>query len=115
LEIIHTSFPRSIAPHLPDFLSASLIHLQLLYPTFVACHLAESIPPPPSEEDPIDLPQLICPLIDFVSATAKDGKAKGWFSGEGSGSVGRMGELVSEIIRWAQMTKEDVNLKSGLE
>jgi importin-9 len=107
LETIHTSFPRALTPYLPFFLSASLNHLQLLYPTYIAYHISASATAPTSEEDAIDLPQLICPLMDLVGSISRNGKAKEWFLGL-DGASGKLGELVTEIIRWAQMSEADV-------
>ena len=81
------------------------MHLQLLFPTFATYHLSGSATPPIPEEDAIDLPQLICPLLDFVTAIARDGKAKEWFTNQ---STGRMGELITEVVQWSQMTEDDV-------
>ncbi|KAF8079173.1 armadillo-type protein [Lyophyllum atratum] len=81
LDTIHTSFPRALTPYLQDFLSDSLVHLQALYPTFSQYYLSSSEPAPRSSEDEaIELPQLICPILDFAAAATRGGKAKEWFT-----------------------------------
>ena len=80
----------------------------MLYPTFEAYYLGSAVPLASAEEDTIDLPELICPLLDFVGAAKKGGRAKDWFT-EGNG--GRVTELVKEVIRWGQMSEEDVRSK----
>ncbi|KAF8634940.1 hypothetical protein AX15_000671 [Amanita polypyramis BW_CC] len=102
LDTIHTSFPRALTPYLPDLLSSSIYHLQTLYPTFVHYYISSSDSVPhTSEDETIELPQLIVPIIDFVSNIARGGKAKGWFD------VQHFPALVSAIFRFTQMTEED--------
>ena len=104
LDIIHTSFPRALTSYLPDLLSSSLHHLQTLYPTFVHYYISSSDSVPHTSEDEIiELPQLIVPIIDFVSNVARGGKARGWFDAQ------RFPALVSAIFRFTQMTEEDVS------
>ncbi|PPQ86958.1 hypothetical protein CVT25_009780 [Psilocybe cyanescens] len=103
LDTLHTSFPRALIPHLFDFLSASLNNLRSLYPTFSAYYLAatESIPSP-SEDDPIELPQLLCPIIDFLAAVIRGGKGRDWVVDE------NIAAIVSSVFAFVQMTDEDV-------
>jgi hypothetical protein len=104
LDTIHTSFPRALTPYLKDLITASLNHLQTLYPTFAQYYLSSSESVPRSSEDEsIELPQLICPIIDFVAAVTRGGKAKEWFDG------GNHAALTSAIFNFVQMTDEDVS------
>src|ERR1700730_7627988 len=95
------SFSRSMVPFLPSLLSASLAHLQLLYPTFISYHISASASPPAAEEETIDLSQFICPMLTFVSTVARGGKAKEWF-------LTNAEALITNLILWAQMSEEDV-------
>ncbi|KAF9078120.1 ARM repeat-containing protein [Rhodocollybia butyracea] len=102
LDTIHTSFPRSITPYLHDLLPASLIHLNSLYSTFECYYLASSETVPSSSEDEaIELPQLITSVMDFVSSVARNGRAKDWFAGDNSIA------LVSAVFNYIQMTDDD--------
>jgi hypothetical protein len=104
LDAIHISFPRSLLPYLEDFLGLSLYHMQALYPTFEVYYLSQSeTNPGSSENNPIELSQLICPIIDFIAAVARGGKAKTWFNQE------RIDALTSCVLNYAQMTVEDVS------
>jgi importin-9 len=90
--------------YLKDFLSASLHHLQVLFPTFTHFYLSSSASPPGSSEDEhIDLPHLVCPLIDFVSTVTRGGKAKEWFDS------GHLPALIEAVFNYVQMTEEDVS------
>ncbi|KIM88892.1 hypothetical protein PILCRDRAFT_244255 [Piloderma croceum F 1598] len=102
LDTIHTSFPRVMTTYLKDFLSASLHHLQILFPTFTHFYLSPSVSVPNSSEDEhVGLPHLVCPLIDFVSSATRGGKAKEWFDS------GNLPSLVGAIFNYVQMTDED--------
>jgi hypothetical protein len=93
--------------YLKDFLSASLIHLQVLFPTFTHFYLSPSASPPSSSEDEhVGLPHLVCPLIDFVSTATRSGKAKEWFDS------GNLQGLIAAIFNYVQMTGEDVSYPS---
>ncbi|KAJ6609355.1 ARM repeat-containing protein [Mycena sp. CBHHK59/15] len=80
LDTIHTSFPRALTPYLDGYLAISLNHLHSLYGTFSQYYLSsnESVPRS-SENESIELPQLICPIIDFTAAVTRGGKARGCF------------------------------------
>lgn len=102
LDTIHTSFPRTLTPYLNDFLAASIHHLHSLYPSFVRYYLSSTESAPSSSEDEsIELPQLICPITDFVAAVTRGGKAKEWFDG------GHLSSLVLTVFNYVQMTDED--------
>ncbi|PPQ99515.1 hypothetical protein CVT24_005305 [Panaeolus cyanescens] len=103
LDTLHTSFPRALVPYLPDLLNASLRHLQVLYPTFVQYYIASSdSPPSTSEEEPVELAQLLCPIIDFLAAVVRGGKCKEWLANE------NIGALIESVFKYTQMTDDDI-------
>ncbi|KII94307.1 hypothetical protein PLICRDRAFT_50286 [Plicaturopsis crispa FD-325 SS-3] len=102
LDNIYTSFPRAMAPYLNDLLASSLTHLRAYWPTFVHYYISSSSPVPnSSEDDSIELPQLLCPIIDFISTVARGGKAKAWFSQE------NLTSLIDAVFNYTQMTDDD--------
>ncbi|KAG6885829.1 hypothetical protein C0993_009221 [Termitomyces sp. T159_Od127] len=102
LDKILTAFPRAMKPYLEGFLTASLVHLQALHATFNEYYLSSSEATPGSSEDEaIELPQLICPILDFVSAVTREGKSRDWFD------VDNIGSLVAAIFDFVQITNED--------
>ena len=102
--MIHTSFPRVVAPYLPVYVAAALHHLHVLYPTFVRYYLMESVPVPnTSEGEPIELYKLITGLVDFVSDATCQNKSHVSFD------EGTLGKLVNALVQWSQMTKENVS------
>lgn len=105
LDTIHMSFSRALTPHLGDLLTSALSHLHGVLPTFVHYYLSPNSPaiPRSSEEEPIELSQFGCPIIDFVSSVIRGGKAKGWLEPT------NMEALVTAILGWIQMTGEDVS------
>jgi hypothetical protein len=104
-DTIHTSFPRSLTSYFNDILTLSLNHMRTLFPTFSQYYLSSTESVPSSSEDGnIDLQQLICPILDFVSAVSRGGKAKEWFQKE------NMDALISMVFSYSQMTDEDVSL-----
>jgi len=91
-----------MATYLKDFLSASLHHLQTLFPTFTHFYLSSSASPSGSSEDEqVGLPQLVCTLVDFVSTATRGGKAK---------DTGNLQALVEAVFNYVQMTEEDVSI-----
>jgi hypothetical protein len=103
LDTIHTSFPRTIAPYLPGYVTASLRHLHALYPTYVQYYLADSTAVPNSSEgEPIELYKLAAPLVDFVTGATRQSRARVSFD------EGTLAQLVDALVQWAQMTKENV-------
>lgn len=85
-----------------DFLAASVHHLHALFPTFIRYYLtSEDNVPGTSEDETIDLVQLICPIIDFVSAVTRYGKSKEWLQAN-------LHQIVSAIFNYAQITQDDV-------
>jgi hypothetical protein len=105
LNTIHSFFSRILTLYLTDFLTSSLDQLRLLLPTYSRYYLsnAESVPPS-SEDDSIDLPQLICPILEFCSAVSRGGRAKGWFGEE------NLRNLIALVFSYVQMTEEDVSI-----
>ena len=59
--------------------------------------------PSTSEDESIELPQLLCPIIDFVSAVIRGGKCCQWLGEENILS------LVTSTINYVQMTDNDVS------
>ncbi|KAI5998077.1 armadillo-type protein [Pisolithus albus] len=72
LDTIHTSFPRAMVAYLPDYLNATLHHLQVVYSTY------NRYAPGSSEDEVVELPHLICPMFDFLSNVVRGGKAREW-------------------------------------
>ena len=86
-------------------MASSLHHLRALYPAFRTFYLAASESAPnTSEDEAIELPQLLCPIIDFLAAVIRGGKARDWLVDDTILAV------VSSILAFVQMTDEDVNL-----
>ncbi|CAA7265862.1 unnamed protein product [Cyclocybe aegerita] len=102
LDTLHTSFPRALVDYLNDFLAVSINHLRALYSTFTSYYLngSESAPNT-SEDEPIELPQLVCPIIDLLAAVIRSGKAHNWLSDANIFS------LVSSVFAYIQMSEED--------
>ena len=106
LNIIHTSFPRALTPHLHDLLNAAIHHLSVYYPTFNHYYLQQAAAIPHSSEDQtIELIHLVCPMLDFVSRIARSGRARDWFEGE------NFSNLINSVFSWVQMTHGDVSLR----
>ncbi|KAG6896763.1 hypothetical protein C0992_006277, partial [Termitomyces sp. T32_za158] len=102
LDKILIAFPRAMKPYLEAFLTASVVHLQALHATFTEYYLSSSeATPGSSEEEAIELPQLICPILDFVSAVTREGKQRDWFN------MNNIGSLVAAVFDFVQMTNED--------
>ncbi|KAJ6502647.1 armadillo-type protein [Mycena vulgaris] len=102
LDIIHTSFPRALTPYLNGYLSISLNHLHSLYGTFSQYYLSSNESAPrSSENESIELPQLICPIFDFTAAVTRGGKSKGWFENQ------NLSALIASVFNFLQMTNED--------
>ncbi|KAJ7150409.1 armadillo-type protein [Mycena filopes] len=96
LDTIHTSFPRALTPYLSDYLSISLNHLNSLYGTFSQYYLSSNESAPrSSENEAIELPQLICPIFDFTAAVTRGGKSKGWFENQ------NLSALIGSEETWA--------------
>lgn len=97
-------FPKSLTPHISTFLSLALGHLRDLLPTFIHYYLSSSSDSPPSasEEEPIQLNMLGCPIIDFTSSLSRGSKAKGWWNETNVES------LIISLSGWMQMTEDDV-------
>ncbi|KAF8963883.1 armadillo-type protein [Flammula alnicola] len=103
LDTLHTSFPRALVQYFPDLLAASLNHLRVLYPTFCTyCLAATESAPNTSEDESIELPQLLCPILDFLAAVIRGGKFREWLVDE------NIMAIVSSVFAFVQMTDEDV-------
>ena len=75
LDTLHTYSPQALALSLPKFMITSLNHLCMLYTTFSYYYLsATEAVLSTLEDESIELPQLLYPIIDFVSAVIRDGK-----------------------------------------
>ncbi|KAJ6575462.1 armadillo-type protein [Mycena capillaripes] len=102
LDTIHTSFPRALTPYLSAYLTTSLNHLHSLYGPFSQYYLsAKESAPRSSENESIELPQLICPIFDFTAAVTRGGKSKGWFENQ------NLSALIACVFNFLQMTNED--------
>ncbi|KAJ7070709.1 ARM repeat-containing protein [Mycena amicta] len=102
LDTINTSFPRALTPYLSGFLETALNHLNSLYPTFSQFYLSSTESAPrSSENEAMELPQLICPIFDFTAAVTRGGRCKGWFEN------GKLSGLISSVFNFLQMTHED--------
>lgn len=83
-------------------MTASVLHLHALFPTFAHYYLTdEEAVPRTSEDETIDLAQLVCPILDFVSAVARYGKSKEWLESN-------LQQLVPAIFNYVQITHDDV-------
>ncbi|KAL4070440.1 armadillo-type protein [Scleroderma citrinum] len=81
LDIIHTSFARAMTAYMPDYLNAALHHLQVTYDVYNHCYItADTTALGSSEDEAVELPQLICPIFDFFSSVTRGGKAREWLS-----------------------------------
>jgi len=106
LDIMNTSFPKSLKPDAPSFLSYGVSHLQSLAPLFSKFYISEDMPSVPASSDDdsqLDLMQLVCPIFDFITSTIRSGNGKLWTTTE------NMGGLIGAVTWWVQITKEDVS------
>ena len=105
MDIIRIGFAKSIIPHLNDLLNLSLSHLHDLLPAFDRYYLtASDSPPTQSEDEPIQLAMLGCPIIDFIAASIR-GKGKAWLQPV------TLENLTISLFGWMQMTEEDVSFE----
>ena len=106
LDVLNTSFPKSLKPSAPSFLSSGVSHLQSLAPLFSRFYISEDAPSIPASSDDdsqLDLMQLVCPIFDFISSTIRSGNGKLWTTAE------NMGGLIAAVTWWVQITREDVS------
>lgn len=104
LDTINTSFPRALIPYFKDLLNLSLSNLNSVYPTFLQYYLSSDSVPPSSEDEPVELTQLISAILDFIAAVARGGRAKDWFKADS------LVALITTIFNFTQMTDNDVGL-----
>jgi hypothetical protein len=105
LDVLNTSFPKSLKPDAPNFLSSGVSHLQTLAPLFSKFYISEDAPSIPSSSDDdsqLDLMQLVCPIFDFISSTIRSGSGKLWTTTE------NLGSLIEAVTWWVQITRDDV-------
>jgi len=89
--------------YMPHYLNAALHHLQVTHDAYNHCCITADVTSPGSSEDEaVELPQLICPIFDFFSSVIRGGKAKGWLS------TPNLAALLEQIFQYSQMTAEDV-------
>lgn len=103
---MNTSFPKSLKPSAPNFLSSGVSHLQSLAPLFSKFYISEDAPSVPASSDDdsqLDLMQLVCPIFDFIASTIRSGSGKLWSNTE------NMGNLVEAVTWWVQITRDDVS------
>lgn len=92
-----------LTPYLPEYLTAILHHLGALFPVFYHYYVvSEDTAPSTSEDERVDLTQLAGSSLDFISAVARSGRAKEWFTEANTRS------LVAEAFRWIEMTADEV-------
>lgn len=103
LSIIYISFPKAIDFTLvTDFLAVSISHLDALFSTFAHYYInSEDSIPITSEDDTVELPQLVSSIFDFMSIVARHGKTKGWLEAN-------LQQIISVIFGYAQITRDDV-------
>lgn len=84
-------------------MTASLNNLRSFYPAFSTYYLsATESTPNTSEDEPIELTQVLCPIIDFLAAVIRGGKAREWVADE------NILAIVTSVFAFVQMTDEDV-------
>jgi hypothetical protein len=110
LNTIHTSFPKSLSPYAPAFLSHSLTHLHTLLPVFVNHYVRSdaALAPTSSNDDPdqqVSLTNLASSLLDYVGSAARTSAGRLWFEG----TEGPLQSYIEMVAGWAQMTEEDVS------
>lgn len=106
LDVLNTSFPKSLRPSAPTFLSSGVSHLQALAPLFSKFYISEdppSIPAPSDDDGQLDLMQLVCPVFDFISSTIRSGSGKVWTTTQ------NLGSLTEVVTWWVQITRQDVS------
>ena len=93
-------------PHYEELLNIALSHLRILLPTFSKHYLYKPSVPSPSasEEEPIQLPMLGCPIIDFIGDLTRSSKAKSWLQPQ------NVEALIVALCGWMQMTEDDVSI-----
>jgi hypothetical protein len=100
LYTIQTTFPRSLSAVLPGLLNASLSHLSLL-------GQAGYISSPDADSPDLDtsLSNLGALIMDWLNSVCRSKRSNGveWFKNDQI-----LGELVACILKWGEMTPDDV-------
>lgn len=97
-------FSKALSPYYGDILDLALNHLQALLPTFTHYYLTSgNEAPAASEEDPIELSMIGCPIIDLVAAITRSTKAKPWLQSS------TVETLILTLCGWIQMTEDDAS------
>ena len=107
LDTLQMRFAKTLTPYYGEILDLALRHLQALLPTFKHYYLTSgNQPPSASEEQPIELPMLACPIIDLIAAITRSSKAKPWLQ------PSTVETLLVTLCGWIQMTEDDVSFTS---
>jgi hypothetical protein len=108
LDTLHTTFPRALRTYMPDVLAAALAHLHAYLPAYVAHYVRADEPVPrTSEDDALELPDVAAPIVDFVAAVGRRGRAEAGFA------PGQLGGLVEMVFAWAQISTESVSAEAS--
>ncbi|KAG8689246.1 hypothetical protein FRC11_003586, partial [Ceratobasidium sp. 423] len=108
LNIIHTSFPKSLATFTPTLLGHSLTHLNRLLPIFINHYVRADAAPVPttSSDDPdqqVSLTNLASSLLDYVGSAVRTSAGRSWFES----TDGALQNYIEMVAGWSQMTEED--------
>ncbi|KAF8753686.1 ARM repeat-containing protein [Rhizoctonia solani] len=108
LNIIHTSFPKSLSTFTPTILSHSLTHLNRLLPIFINYYVradADSAPTA-SSDDPdqqASLTNLASSLLDYVGSAVRTSAGRSWFETTDRA----LQNYIEAVAGWSQMTQDD--------
>ncbi|CUA67452.1 Importin-9 [Rhizoctonia solani] len=108
LNIIHTSFPKSLSTFTPTLLGYSLNHLNRLLPSFINHYVRAGADPTPatSSDDPdqqVSLANLASSLLDYVGSAVRTSVGRSWFES----TDGALQNYIEMVAGWSQMTEED--------
>ena len=114
IEVVLSSFPKSIQQQLPALAHTCLAHLSSLSEPFKRIHLTEEDSAAPTLEDggsdiSIDLPRFIARIIAFLDRASKKTWTKNIFVDSVSGeATDVLQHCISTIVHFGQITSEDV-------
>jgi len=108
-----SSFPRMVAPQLPNYIQLTLSTLSSLLPVFISHYVSTAaeaeIPPSPTpdvgfvaQQSTID--GLVCAIFDFLTPAVRRENVQSMFE-EG----GVLRELVSLVLDYTQVTRTNVS------